>query len=169
MKGSYIVIYIVIALTEHKTDEHDRALGREKELQSQIGEAHLRAIESIGATFQKIGRVPAVKATLSVDKVRNLAGNGAIGRIDYVDKDFRTDLVTSLNISRTDTMKSHINLDGSGVKAAIYESGTNDLTDLKFEGRYTGAYFHHVPSTKTNTHLAAKKVQRVRRPFGIHD
>lgn len=112
----------------------------EDALLKKISDNHLRAVESVGAEFKRVRRAPVVRVTTTVDKVRKLGLTDGVGLVDFEDKTAINDVIQSMAISRADNAKTHgQTLDGAGIKAAIYEAGPVDTTDLKYEKRYTGS------------------------------
>ena len=124
---------------EKPTDrEITEPLPQEKESLERVGNAHEKAVESIGGKIQKFHSSPAITTTLSVDKVRFLATLNGVGYVDYDDTSVVLDLATSLKISRADqSLSSTGNLNGFGVKVAVWEQGPTALSNLVFEERYS--------------------------------
>jgi Subtilase family len=80
--------------------------------------------------------VPSLRAVATVQQIRALAEDPAVGAILFDDTTAINDLGNSISVARSD--RAHqAGFDGTGVRVAVWEDGPSVTTNLNFAGRFT--------------------------------
>jgi hypothetical protein len=103
--------------------------------------------------------LPFVRATMTVEQVKELADYDKVGGIFFDDSDMVPDLAESLAIAKADLAQTP-GRGGQGVNVAVWEFGPKDLTNLSVAGRYA-ATLAEDPSSPGHARLTAGIIKNV--------
>ncbi|AQZ61718.1 peptidase S8 and S53, subtilisin, kexin, sedolisin [[Actinomadura] parvosata subsp. kistnae] len=106
---------------------------------------------------------PVVYATMTRDRITDLAGRDEVAALFPHEREGRDDLGDSMKAARSDLAQQNLSLTGRGVRVAVWESGPDDVKDLDIAGSFTAT-----PSTSTHARLTHAVVKNVEadRPHG---
>jgi len=108
---------------------------------------HLKAIQSqkakvvdtlnqLNATVKEgADGVPSVSASIRAEDIPKLAQSDDVGLVSFDDRRYVLDLVNSIAIARSNLPQSR-GINGTGVRAAVFEDGPSDTTNLVYAGRF---------------------------------
>ena len=114
-------------------------------LLKKIGDGHLRALEYLGIKYDKVDQYGlAVQAKPTVAKIKQLATANGIAVLDYNDPETKNCLANSMGVSNASTLRFGTGLNGTGVKTAVWEVGSTDYSNLKYDELYSSKFVAHL-------------------------
>lgn len=105
---------------------------------------------------------PFIRARATAEQIRELAQNDVVGVIFFDDTTEVLDLGNSIAVARSDQAHT-AGFDGTGIRAAVWETGPSVTTNLTFAGRFTAT-----PGASNHARLTSAVVRNTEtnRPHG---
>jgi len=124
-----------------------------------------KAVEGLGAALQRCrvtvprqasrDDTPFLRLEATPAQLRELAGDKAVGSIQFDDRTAINDLGASIAVARSNSVHS-LGFDGTGIRVAVFEDGPSNTNNLQFAGR-----FDNSPPASAHARLTSAVIRNV--------